>query len=192
MAKRARNTTALMVVGTFLCVSSARASDRRLASGEAQSLKTSAGDSHIRSASRAIKAAIDYGIESSPTFRDLVRTIESSDSTVYLMEGNCGKNRRACFTDVTTAGEHRFLWLIISPDRATHDWDLVGSIGHELRHAVEVIKEPSVRSAGEKFGLYERIGIHVPGGGFETMAAMDAGIAVRDEVRKFDRQTKSK
>lgn len=192
MAKRARNTAALMVVGTFLCVSSARACDRRLASGEAQSVTTSAGDSHIRSPSRAIKEAIDYGVESSPTFRDLVRTIESSDSTLYLLEGNCGKNRPACFADVTTAGQHRLLWLIISPDRAAHDWDLVGSIGHELRHAVEVIEEPSVRSAGEKFGLYERIGIHVPGGGFETMAAMDTGLLIREEVHKFERQRKSK
>ena len=68
--------------------------------------------------------------------------IDGSDSTVYLAEGDCGKNRRACFVDVTTAGQQRFLWIMVDLRRAQSDWDLIGSIGHELRHAVEVIDSP--------------------------------------------------
>jgi hypothetical protein len=42
------------------------------------------------------------------------------------------------------------------------------------------------------FGLYQRIGFHATGGGFETIAAMDAESLIREEVRKFERQSKSK
>jgi hypothetical protein len=49
-----------------------------------------------------------------------------------------------------------------------------------------------VRNDAAKFYLYSRIGFHVEGGGFETRAAMDAGNAVRDEVRNFERHATSK
>jgi len=58
------------------------------------------------------KAAIGYGIHASRTLRNLVTVMDCSDSTVYLAEGDCGKNRHACFVDVTTAGQHRFLQRI--------------------------------------------------------------------------------
>src|SRR5262245_4105760 len=180
-----------MVVGAFLCVSSTRASDQGTSAGEVGAPVIPAGDAHIRSTSTAIKAAIDYGIRSSPTFSDLVRTIERSDSAVYLAEGDCGK-RPACFVNVTAAGQQRLLWLIVDSSRARYQRDLIGSIGHELRHAVEVIDEPSVRSFGDKFFLYQRIGFHATGGGFETRAAMKAENLIRKEVRKFERQTKSR
>lgn len=192
MATTARTATALMVVGTFLCIASARASGQRSAAGQVDMPTVSVGDPHIRSASRAIKAAIDYGIQSSQAFRDLVVIIRSSDSTVYFVEGDCGKKRHACFVAVTTAGQHRLLWLKIDLQIASNERDLIGSIGHELRHAVEVINEPSVRSTDEKFFLYTRIGFHARGGGFETMAAIDAGNLIREEVRKFERQAISK
>ena len=192
MARTAPSTAAFLVVGMFLGVSSARASSQRPAAGEVDSLRISAGDQHIRTASTVIKAAINYGIQSSSAFRDLVEIIERSDSAVFLAEGDCGKARRACFVEVTTAGQQRFLWLLVSPQKATDESDLIGSIGHELRHTVEVINEPSVRSTGEKFGLYLRIGIHATGGGFETTAAIHAGTLIREEVRKFERQRKSK
>jgi hypothetical protein len=67
----------------------------------------------------------------------------------------------------------------------------MASIGHELRHTVEVIAEPSVRSDAEKYFLYQRIGMRGVTGTSETMAAMDAGNAVRAEVEKFNRQAKS-
>ena len=137
MARTVRNTAALLAVGMCLGVSSTRASGQRPAAGEVDSLTTS---SHIRSASMAIKAAIGYGIQASRTLHNLVAVIDGSDSIVYLAEGDCGKIRRACFVDVTTAGQQRFL----------------------------------------------------PRGGFETMAATDSGIQIREEVHRFERQAKTK
>jgi hypothetical protein len=72
------------------------------------------------------------------------------------------------------------------------DWDLMGSIGHELRHTLEVIAEPSVRSDAARFFLYERIGRHETSRVRETQAATDAGATVRSELLKFNREAKSK
>ena len=71
------------------------------------------------------------------------------------------------------------------------DWNLMGSIGHELRHTVEVISNPWVRSTSAKFLYYEQIGTHGRTGTQETWDAVDAGNTVRSEVRKFNRQAKS-
>ena len=149
-------------------------------------------DAHIRSDSADINAAIDQASERSATFRQLVRTIEGSDSIVFVTEGDCGHNEHACFTNVTTAGPRRIMWLTIDLRKAEAEWDVMGSIAHELRHTIEVISSPGVRSFGEKFGLYSRIGFQEKGGGFETLAALDAGNAVRDEVRSFVRHFRSR
>ena len=72
------------------------------------------------------------------------------------------------------------------------DWNLMGSIGHELRHAIEVLDDPTVVNNATMFFLYERIGYHGTGSGaVETRAAVDAGDTVRAELRSFDRLKKA-
>lgn len=61
--------------------------------------------------------------------------------------------------------------------------DLMGSVGHELRHAVEVLDNPKVTSTTAMYFFYEREGRRVFAG-FETDAAVQAGNAVRAEVRR--------
>jgi hypothetical protein len=58
----------------------------------------------------AINAAIEHAIERSATFRQMVQTIQESDSIVFLTEGDCGHNEHACFTTVTAAGSSRIMW----------------------------------------------------------------------------------
>ena len=81
------------------------------------------------------------------------------------------------------------MWVKV--DTHTTDRDLMGCIGHELRHTLEVIANPSIRDDAAKFFLYERIGTHVNAGVRETRAAADAGSAVRSEVWRYDRGQKS-
>jgi hypothetical protein len=143
---------------------------------------------HVRTASRTIAAAIDTAMERSATFRALVATIEASDSIVFLTEGTCQHQARACFVALKPAGAFRLMFVEI--DSRYVDWDLMGSIGHELRHTVEVINDPSVRTDAEKYFLYRRIGWHSTNGNPETIEAMDAGNAVRAEVRQAARRAK--
>jgi hypothetical protein len=54
-------------------------------------------------------------------------------------------------------------------------------IAHELRHALEVLAEPAVRTGAGMFDLYRRNGA-IRGETFETRAALDAGDAVAREM----------
>lgn len=94
----------------------------------------------VRSSSPALVALMEQASERSETFRSLVDQINASDGIVYVEEGQCGHGVRACFVAVTKAGANRMLRVKVDTRKA--DWDLMGSIGHELRHTIEVLNNP--------------------------------------------------
>jgi hypothetical protein len=104
--------------------------------------------------------------------------------------GDCDHGVHACFVSVRSAGSHRFMFVTIDPTERGSE--LIRSLGHELRHTIEVIDEPSVRSDVDMYFVYQSIGRRSIGGSRETIAAQDAGNAVRSEVDRFNRQSKSK
>ena len=143
-------------------------------------------EAHLRSSSAAITALMQQAAERSATFRQLVQAIEQSDSYVYVNEGKCGQGARACFVTVTKAGPTRIMWVNVADSRGA-DWDVMGSIGHELRHTIEAIEDASVTNGKELTRFYEDIGTHRRPRVRDTQAAIDAGNSVREEVRKFNR-----
>lgn len=140
------------------------------------------GLARVRSSNAAITALIGQATERSETFRAIVATINASDGIVYVEEGKCGHGVRACFVAVTKAGATRFLRVKVDTDKA--DWDLMGSIGHELRHTIEVLGNPKVDNNASMFFFYDGIATHGTTSAFETAAAINAGNAVRTEARK--------
>ena len=136
----------------------------------------------VRSSTPAIAALIAEAGSRSPAFRGIVNTINDSDGIVYVEEGECGHSVRACLVlKVTIAGPNRILRIMV--DTRKQDWDLMGSIAHELRHAVEVLSDPANTSDGAVFFFYHRDGMTAKGV-FETDAAIAAGDAVRSEIRR--------
>jgi hypothetical protein len=69
--------------------------------------------------------------------------------------------------------------------RSTSDSDLqiMSALGHELQHAIEVLSAPAVRDGVTMFNYLKRTA-PTDGNRFETTAAIDAGNAVYDELRK--------
>lgn len=135
----------------------------------------------VRSDDLSIAALINEGQERSATFRRLVETIDASDGIVYIEEGRCYHGVRACLMlSVTVAGPSRVLRIVVDTRKA--DWDLMGSIGHEMRHAVEVLSDASVRSSAAVYFFYQRIASSSRRT-FETEAAIKAGLDVRAEAR---------
>ena len=143
----------------------------------------------VRSSHSAIAALISEGRERSATFRRLVQTIDASDGIVYIEEGQCHHGVRACLVlSVTPAGPNRILRVIVDTRKA--DWDLMGSIGHEMRHAVEVLSDASVRSDSAVYFFYSRVATS-RGNTFETDAAVQAGLDVRAERRNHPASTRT-
>ena len=141
-----------------------------------------AGDSRVRTDNPAIAAVIQDGIRRSATFRRLVETIDASDGIVFVEQGRCGHGVRACLAlSVKQAGPNRLLRVVV--DVRIPDWDLMGSIGHVIYHAVEVLSEPWVKSSGAIYLFYKSAG-EPSGDRFETPAAIKAGDAVRREARR--------
>jgi hypothetical protein len=117
----------------------------------------------------------------SATFYALVDRIGETDGIVYVGEGECGHGVHACLIDtMTLAGPNRVLRILV--DLRKSDRDLMGSIGHELQHAVEVLSYRAVRSSSAMTLLHLKIARR-SGNGFETDAAIKAGNAVRNELK---------
>jgi hypothetical protein len=136
----------------------------------------------IRTNTPMLATLIQEATERSVTFRRLVETINASDGIVYVNEGKCGHGVRACLADVTVAGPNRILRIQLDTRKA--EWDLMASIGHELRHAVEVLGNPRVTNNAAMYHFYSSRGWRGTKSSFETEAAVEAGNAVRSEVRK--------
>ncbi len=173
--------TRYLLVSAVLMAGLAGAARMAEAAGETASTDSS----HVRSSSPAIRALIVQAAEQSATFRGMVETINASDSVVYVEHGTCGRGMRACFMDVTIAGAHRYLWVKIDDRKA--DCDLMASIGHELRHTIEVLGTTRVTSSATMFVFYLREGSMGTSGAFETAAAVKAGDAVYAEMKTFRR-----
>jgi hypothetical protein len=81
----------------------------------------------------------------SATFRRLVHAVEATDGIVYVEEGDCHHRLRACLPPVvTSAGDVRFLRVLV--DARQEDWQVMSDIGHELQHALEVLRDPHART----------------------------------------------
>jgi hypothetical protein len=129
-------------------------------------------------------AIIQQAAERSPLFRRLIATIDATDGLVYVDEGKCGHSVSACLTlSVQVAGPHRLLRILVDPQRRQRDCDRMASIGHELRHAIEILSEPNIKSCQAAFSFFEREGpTDREKGRFETAAAVRTGLEVGVEA----------
>jgi hypothetical protein len=143
---------------------------------------TSAAVARVRSDDPLIATLLREGPVRSRTFAALVQHIDASDGIVFIDRGRCGRGVRACLAlRVTMAGPSRLLRIIVDARKA--DSDLIASVGHELRHALEVLADATVTSNGAIYFLYKRIGT-TSVGRFETKAAVQAGDSIRIELRR--------
>ena len=133
----------------------------------------------VRTTDPVIRALITEAAERSQTFRRLIDTIEKSDGIVYVESGKCGHGVRACLAlSVTPAGSYRLLRIVI--DLRQKSRELMASIGHEFRHAIEVLENRAIVDAATIYLFYAQTG--AVGHTFETRAAIEAGFAVANEI----------
>jgi hypothetical protein len=138
----------------------------------------------VRVEDPGLAALIAETARRSATFRQMIEAIDASDGLVFVERGRCGHGVRACLSFLmTVAGPNRFLRIVLD-DRNT-DAEAMGSLGHELRHVLELLAEPTVTSAATMHLFYHGKAMRT-GDGFETKAAIIAGDAVRAELRQAE------
>jgi hypothetical protein len=141
----------------------------------------------VRSSHSGLSAVIRAAAERSMTFRGLLETLEMKDGIVYVEHGICPWHARGCLlSTVTFAGRYRVLQIVVNAN-ARED-QLMGTIGHELQHAIEVLSYRNIRTASALRLFYRRNGLAVvTGRAFETNAAVKVGNSVLAEVRQSRR-----
>jgi hypothetical protein len=139
-----------------------------------------APDMRVRGTDDRVLALINEGTVHSKTFRSLVDQIGKTDGIVYIVDGKCPGSLRACLLwTISAMGPYRVLRILV--DARDPDSQLIGSIGHELRHALEVLRYRQIRNDAGIASLYHRIG-SVRGRAVETEEAIKTGDAVRAEL----------
>ena len=137
----------------------------------------------VRAEDPGLSALIRQAIDQSATFRRIVEAIQATDGIVYVIRGRCGHYVRACLLLwMGAAGPNRLLRVVVD-DRRQAGVETMALIGHELRHALEALAEPSVTTGYGMLSLYKRNGA-VQGETFETQAAIKAGDAVYNELKR--------
>jgi hypothetical protein len=142
---------------------------------------------HVRTNDPAVAAALSRGSARSATFRLLLDRLDRSTVIVHVQRASFRRMSDGKTQFVSAADEYRSLRTTIQIDVAG-DW-LIGLLGHELQHAVEVADAPDVRSEKTYGRLYARIGVpsvtcHRSGACFDTPAARAAGYRVIEELRR--------
>jgi len=158
---------AMMVVSTLVATAAAAQSTRAA--------------SHVRSEDPLIAQLIADAPGLSATFRDLVTAIDTTNGIVYVESGRCGRGARACLVlDMQVAGPNRILRVLVTTRRDREG--LIGSIGHELHHAWEILQDPKITTSAAMFFHYFGKASLSPNR-FETDGAIEAGHRIEDELR---------
>ena len=143
----------------------------------------------VRGTNTAIKGAIASAWEQSATFRQLAADIERAGGLVYVHVGSCGRNVRACLVlNIRHRGPYRLLNIRV--DKRKTGRDLMIAIGHELRHVLEVLNEPSAVDADSIRIFYERTGPTSERLMFETQAAIETELKIDGELHAYARSTR--
>jgi hypothetical protein len=144
----------------------------------------------VRSVDPLIASLIAEGRARSSTFQQLLHALEGTDGIIYITPGTCPvSGMRGCLLHALSAtDEARYLWIRVKIAEPPNE--LISVIGHELQHAVEVLRRPLIRSGLDMLKFYRSaqildslaVKIASDGRAFETHAAVAAGQAVRADL----------
>lgn len=98
---------------------------------------------HVRSTDTRALAWIQAGAEGSPTFRDLLNRLSTSDLIVYVqvVDRLNGVYGHTYFVKATETV--RYIRIEVVPTGNFHE--MVALVGHELQHAAEIAGAPRIR-----------------------------------------------
>ena len=136
----------------------------------------------VRSENPMLAQLIADAPAASVTFRSLVAAIDATNGIVYVESGQCPYGSQACLAhSIQVAGPHRILRVVLNTRRGREG--LIGAIGHELQHAMEVLSEPGITTTqGMFFRLFGGMSMSTTGR-FDSKEAVTAGLQIEHELR---------
>ena len=147
---------------------------------------------HLRVLDCGLATALQSGAARSAVLHDLLERVQRADGLIYVTPppptGAATRLLGGFSHDVSVAGRYRVLLVFVS-DKPSDQ--VVATVGHELRHALEVLELSNARTEAEVEALYDRIGWRTSGRTVETQAALDAGHAIERELRAAKRRQPS-
>lgn len=148
------------------------------------SAKSSLAGSHIRASEAALRASIDDGVAQSTSFRRLITRLEASDVIVYVQTDCTMSALVGRLTFMSKAGQRRYVLVRIACGLG--QWLEIATLGHELRHAVEIADDASVVDQASLAEMYKRSGfassLFKTGAGYDSQVAIETGRRVWDEL----------
>ncbi len=141
------------------------------------------GGPRVRPHDERSATALLEGLRRSDTLRVIVDEIERRDVIVYLeMQPLLRRSLAGSLTWLTFTPSFRYVRISINPALAMDAQ--IATLGHELRHALEVARAPSVVSATTLAAYYAKNGLSMPShdNGWDTLAARQTGEQVRREL----------
>jgi hypothetical protein len=176
--------TLLFLLAGCLISTSAIAQGAALDVARAVAVDETWREARIRPQDPRLAELIRDGIARSATFRDLVKRLESGNLIVYVtLSPNMRASLAGKLTWMSKSGAFRYMRATINTEQSSSQ--MIATLAHELQHALEVGAEESVIDQRSLAGLYKRIGRPSTAGvagGFETLAAQEAGLQVRREL----------
>jgi hypothetical protein len=150
---------------------------------------------HVRGTEAWIDRLVAKGIAESKTFKCLVATLDQSDVIVHVQRiivrgGELRGGLRGLLSSyIRTYGNFRYLRIGVT--RQGNEPRAIGTLAHELQHAIEIARVPEVRTPQDVENLMTRLSDGMTCGGVgncvETTDALDVQRAVMDELTQTAR-----
>jgi len=119
----------------------------------------------------------------SAVLKDLLERVQRTDGLVFLTPppptGPATRLLGGFSHKISAAGRYRVLRIVVS---GKVDDASIAIVGHELRHALEVLELSAATTEADVDALFDRIGWHTSERTVETQAAIDAGTAIEREL----------
>jgi hypothetical protein len=142
-------------------------------------------DRHVRPTMRGGQQLLDEDMNRSATVRALVERLERSDLIVYVQTRFfTSHSARGRLIFVSAAAGRRYVVVEVA---CGESWNTqLSTLGHELKHAVEIADAGWVHSPADMAAFYASAGMQIAfeagHEAFETLAAQDAGQRVLREL----------
>ena len=152
--------------------------------------RSGAGVPHLRPLDSLAGAAIEGGLDRSPTFAALVQTIEGSEFIVYVESSRKLRDgMKGCL--VHGGAGPRYLRVLLKTGLSVDE--RIGVLAHELQHVREVIQAGILNDSAAMDALFSRIGYNKRQQGgrqqeYETGAARLISAMVARDLRENRRQ----